>query len=224
MNDEWLTLVPLAQANFTFSISGFSFLVILMLIGAYIGHMRGVRAILTVVLGTIIAYVVCVQGGDQIVAVINRFWQNSPKLLAFAAGRDPGVVPALDPLLSTDLQVPLFFRFVFFIALVAIGWFFNKRSKWYGAGPARHEPLARILGVFGGALIALLWSNAAALFYAEYVNIFGPIGYPVGTILAVLPDVSQFIPSLIVIFMLILFLVMVFYLPRIVTVPEPPKK
>nr|WP_044201027.1 hypothetical protein [Oscillochloris trichoides] len=224
MNDQWLTLIPLAQTGLTLTVSGTAILLVLMALGAYIGHMRGVRAILTVALGTIAAYLVCVQGGDQIVQVINRIWQNSPKLVAFAAGQDPGAVSVFDPLLTTDLQVPLFFRFIFFIALVAISWFFNKRSKWYGGSPAKHEPLAPILGIFSGALTALLWANAAGLFYDEYVNVMGPLGYPVGTVLASLPDVSQFIPSLILVFILVLVLILVFYMPRILTVPEPPKR
>lgn len=224
LNYEWFYLVPLAQGSISFNVSGLALLVIFMALGGYLGNMRGVRAILTVAFGTIIAYVICVQGGDQVVAVINRFWQNGPKLVAFAAGRDPSSVPTLEPLLSTNLQVPLFFRFIFFIALVAVSWFFNKRSKWYGPSPAKNEPLAPILGIFAGALIALLWSNAAARFYAEFVAVGGQIGYPIGNILSILPDVSPFISSLIVIFVLLLGLVLVFYLPRIVTVPEPPKR
>ncbi len=224
MNDEWLTLIPLAQTTLTLTVSGTAILLVLMALGAYVGHMRGVRAILTVALGTIAAYLVCVQGGDQIVQMINRIWQNSPKLVAFAAGQDPGAVSAFDPVLSTDMQVPLFFRFIFFIALVAISWFFNKRSKWYGGSPAKNEPLAPILGIFSGALTALLWANAAGLFYEEYVAIMGPLGYPMGTILGSLPDVSDFVPSLILVFILILVLILVFYMPRILTVPEPPKR
>lgn len=223
-NIDWFVLVPLAQAEFTVNLSGFALLVIFMAIGGYIGNLRGIRAILTITLGTIIAYVLCVQGGDQVVGVINRFWQNGPKLVAFALGRDPSAVSPLDPLITTDVRVPLFFRFVLFIALVSIAWFFNKRSKWYAGGPARHEPLAPIFGVFAGALIALLWSNAAASFYSEFINTGGQIGYPFGTILAILPDVSAYIPSLITIFILLLVLVLVFYLPRVVTVPDAPKK
>ncbi len=221
---EWHNALPVAQTELTFSVSGFALLVILVVLGAYIGNMRGVRSILTIALGTIVAYLLCVQGGEQVVGVINQIWQNAPRTITFAAGRDPNLVPLLDPLISADIQVPLFFRFIFFIAIVAIAWFFNKGSKWYGASAVRHEPLAPILGAFAGALIALLWSNAAARFYTDYRAIFGPIAPPVGTALGILPDVSAFIPSLIFIFMFLLILVLFFYLPRLVTVPEAPKR
>jgi len=76
MNYEWLTLVPLAQAAITLSVSGFALLVIFMAVGGYGGYQSGIRNILTIALWSIIAYVTCVQGGNALVDLVNRFWEN----------------------------------------------------------------------------------------------------------------------------------------------------
>src|SRR5690606_5319793 len=118
---EWFLLVPLAQQSLTLNLSGVALLVIFMGLGAYWGYNQGLRNILTPALWTIIAYILTVQGGTFIVDLINRFWQNGPALVAFALGQDPGTAPTLDPLITPGFQIPLFFRFLTFVALVLLG-------------------------------------------------------------------------------------------------------
>lgn len=211
---HWPGLVPLAQAQIIVPLSGVGLLVIFMALGAYWGYQQGFRNLITVALWTIIGYVTTVQGGNIIVDIINRFWQNGPRLASFAIGQDPNSVARLEPLIQPDLQIPLFFRFVAFIALVLLGFFFNQnnRSTWRGAP---NEPLAKPLGLFVGGLIALLWTNAAVVFWDDYVNSGGSLGGPLADVLNILPDVSILMPSLIAIFFMIIIVLIVFNFPKV---------
>lgn len=211
-------LRPILQqdAGITVTLSGLALLVGLMVFGGYIGYLRGIRALLTLTLMSIVAYIICVQSGDQLIGVINRFYTNAPRFLAFVIGRDPAAVQRLDPLISNDIQVPLFFRMVLFVSLVAFAWFFNNRPKWYSAGPNdKAEPLARVLGIFTGGFLALLWSNAAVSFWQEFVATGGRLGRPLDDVLGILPDAGNFIPSLITIFFLLIVVIIVFNLPKL---------
>lgn len=205
---ENIGIQPIIFQTLTLQLSGFALLIIFMAIGGYIGWTRGLRIILTPAFMTIVAYVLTVRGGDIIVDIVNRFWVNGPKLAAFAVGRDPDTVPPLDPLIATDFQVPLFFRFTFFVALVAFGLAFNKKSQWYGP---RKEQFSPLLGLFTGALTALLWTDALATFVRQA----GGLGGPLGNVFGIIPDVGVFIPSLITIFFLILGLIILFNLPKV---------
>jgi hypothetical protein len=209
---HWLALAPVAQASITLNLSGFALLVILLALGAYWGYQQGFRNLITIALWTIIAYVSTVQGGNVIVDVINRFWQNGPRLAAFAIGQDPNSVAQLDPLIQPDLQIPLFFRFVAFIALVLLGFFFDRKATW--KGPA-NEPLAKPLGLFVGALILLLWTNAAVVFWEQFVASGGGFGGPIAQLLNTLPNVSQLMPSLIAVFFMIIIVLIVFNFPKV---------
>jgi hypothetical protein len=212
MNYEWLTLVPLAQTAITLSLSGFALLVILMALGGYIGYQSGMRNVLTIAVWSIAAYLTCVQGGNFLVDLINRFWQNGPRLVAFAIGNSPDATARLDPLIQPDFQVPLFFRFIAFIALIMFGFFFNRKAAW--KGPPK-EPLAKPLGLFVGALIALIWTNATVVFWDEFQASGGGIDGPIAAILNTLPNVSLFLPSLIAVFFLILIILVLFYFPKV---------
>lgn len=207
---DWHTLLPLAQLNL--SLSGTALLFIFMAIGAYWGYQQGLRNILAVALWTILAYLLTVQGGDFLIGVINRFWSNGPRLVGFLLGQNVNEIAPLDPLISPSFQVPLFFRFVSFVALVMLGFFFNRKAAW--KGPPK-EPLAKPLGLFVGALIVLLWSNAAVVFWLEFLNNGGGFGGPIANVLNTLPNVSVLMPSLITIFFLILVILMLFNFPKV---------
>jgi hypothetical protein len=208
-------LQPILLQAITLQITGFILLLIFMGIGGYIGYLRGFRALLTITLVSIIAYLTCVRGGEELVAVINRLYVNAPRLVAFAAGRDPGTVEPLDTLI-VGFQVPLFFRVVLFFSLIAFGWFFNARPGWYSANPnTKAEPLARILGALNGAFIAILWSNGLTVFWQEFVADGGGFEGPVAAMLNILPDLSVLIPSLITVFFILLFVIILFNLPKI---------
>jgi hypothetical protein len=213
MNYEWLTLVPLAQTAITLSLSGFALLVILMAVGGYGGYQAGIRNILTVAVWSIAAYITCVQGGNFLVDLINRFWQNGPRLVAFAIGNSPDSAARLDPLIDPNFQVPLFFRVVAFIVLIMFGFFFNRKAAW--KGPPGKEPLGKPLGLFVGGLTALVWTNATVVFWGEFKLGGGGFDNPIADILNALPDVSLLLPSLIAVFFLILIILVLFYFPKV---------
>lgn len=211
MIEQWMVL-PLGQAAITVNLNGVALLIILMALGGYAGYQQGLRNLLTVAIWTIIAYVLCVQGGTFVVEVINRLWVNAPRFVAFLIGNDPTLAPPLDPLITPGFQVPLFFRAMAFIALILLGMFFDSKAAW--KGPPK-EKLARPLGLFVGALIALLWTNAAVVFWREFIAGGGTFEGPIATFLNVLPDVSILLPSLIAIFFMILGLLIVFNFPKV---------
>ncbi|NJN17168.1 MAG: hypothetical protein HC822_13270 [Oscillochloris sp.] len=205
-------MAPVFQPSITVSLSGAALLVILMAIGGYSGYQQGLRNILTIALWTILAYLLTVQGGTFLVDVINRFWSNGPRLVGFLIGQNVNEIAPLEPLISPNLQIPLFFRVLAFIALTMLGFFFNKKAAW--KGPPK-EPLARPLGLFVGALIALLWSNAAVVFWNQYQATGGILGGPIASFLNTLPNISEYMPSLIAVFFLILFVLMLFNFPKV---------
>ncbi|MCS6880614.1 MAG: hypothetical protein RMK84_13340 [Oscillochloridaceae bacterium] len=207
-------LIPIAQASITLTLTGAALLLIVLAIGGYWGFQQGFRNMLTVTLWTIAAYVLTVQGGNFVIGVINRLWQNGPALIAFLLGQDPDAAPQLDPLISPTLQIPLFFRLITFVALVFLGFFFNKTAGWRG-NPSPKEPLAQPLGLFAGALVVLLWSNAAVNFWTEYREAGGARLAPLDSFLNTLPDVRAFIPSLITIFFLILIILVIVNFPKV---------
>lgn len=206
------------QPGITINLTGFGLLIIILIIGAYNGYQQGLRNILTIALWSIVAYVLTVQGGDTIVAIINRFWTNLPRLLAFLIGNDPDSVAPFDTLISEQFQVPLFFRVVAFIGLVLLGTFFNRNAAWKG-NPSGREPLAQPLGAFAGALIALIWTNAIVVFWntfqAEGGQLTGPLTGTLSTILNLLPDLSVLMPSLITVFFIIIFGLILFNFPKV---------
>ncbi len=208
---QWL---PLAQATITLNLSGAALLVILLALGAYWGYQQGFRNLITIALWTIIGYIFTVQGGNIVVDIINRFWQNGPRLVAFAIGQNPNAAPQLDPIIQGDFQVPLFFRFIAFIVAVLLGFFFNQGSRSSWKGPP-NEPLAKPLGLFIGALIVLLWTNGAVVFWEQFLAGGGGFGGPIAQFLNALPNISVLVPSLIAIFFLIIIVLIVFNFPKV---------
>jgi hypothetical protein len=206
----WFEHAPLAQI--TLNLNGTSLLIILLAIGAYWGYQQGFRNLLTIAFWTIAAYIATVQGGNFLVQIINRFWQNGPRLVAFAIGQDPGAAPVFEPLITAQFQIPLFFRFAAFIALVLLGFFFSRNAGWKGDP---NEPLAKPLGLFVGALVMLLWSNAMKIFWEQFVADGGGFGGPLANVLNTLPNVGELTTSLIVIFFLIIIALIFVYFPKI---------
>lgn len=211
---HWFLLVPLAQQTLTFELTGIALLVVLMALGAYWGYNQGLRNVLTQAFWTIIAYLTTVNGGNFVIDLINRLWQNGPALFYFAIGRSPGEAPELDPLINTNIQIPLFFRVITFAVLVALGFFFAPRSEWKG-NPSPKEPLARPLGLFVGAFIVLLWANAARVFWEQYVDIGGSLPQPLANVLNTLPNTTVLMPSLITIFFIMLVVLVLANFPKV---------
>lgn len=210
---EAIGVHPILLQTFTLQLGGFTLLIIFMAIGGYVGWTRGLRAILTVALMTIIAYLATVRAGNQLVDIINRFWTNGPRLAAFAVGRDPATVAPLDPLIT--FEVPLFFRLVLFFVLIIIGFAFNKKSQWYGPRKEQYSPL---LGLATGALTALLWTDALASFAREsgLLDGFGAFSQ----ILGIIPDVSVFTIPLITVFFIMLGFIILYNFPKVWAPPK----
>ncbi len=208
----WITSLPVAQTQIIVPLSGPGIMLIMMALGAYWGFQQGFRNLVTIALWTIIAYILTVQSNNFVVEVINRVWENGPKLAAFAVGQDPALAPILDPLISPDFQIPLFFRVISFAVMVLLGFFFAPRSTWRGAP---NEPLSKPLGLFVGALIILLWINALVVFWSNFQDGGGNLGGPIAEVLNLLPNVSQLMPSLIAIFFLIIIVLLVFNFPKV---------
>lgn len=206
----WLSMLSPAflQQAVTFNLTGASILLIILVVGGYIGWVRGLRAILTVSFMSILGYILTVRGGGIVIEIINRFYSNLPRFAAFLIGRDPDTVPPLDPLISPDFQAPLFFRFVMFVVFVVIGFAFNTKSQWYSQKKERLSPL---LGMFTGSLTALIWIDGLATFAREA----GGIGGFIGNLLAAIPDFSFFIPALLTVFFIALFVIILFNLPKV---------
>jgi hypothetical protein len=213
------------QSAVNFTLSGWAILIIAVGIGAWIGYNRGLRAVLTVALISVIAYIICVQGGDILIATVNRFYQNGPKLFAFAAGRDPGAVAPLPPLIEPGYRIPLVFRVALFVSLLTFGWFFRRTPWWYSSSIAPTEPLARPLGAVFGGFSALVWVSAITAFWVELYNSGSvPFNNIICDILLALPDVTPYMPALIAVFFIVLGVLVLFLLPRLFAIPAPPKK
>lgn len=210
------TPIAVGLQALTISLNGALLLLLIVGIGVYVGWMRGIRAILTFALFTVIAYIICVQGGQLLVGTVNRFYQNGPRLAAFALGRDPATAPVLDPLIEPNFTIPLFFRFVLFCTLVAAGWFFNTRPKWYKAQPdLKNEPLSQVLGAFVGGFSALILISGLTSFWVDLVNSGGGFDGWIANIFYALPDVTAYVPALITIFFLLLIVMILFNLPKL---------
>jgi hypothetical protein len=179
-------------------VSGALLLFVILFIGGYIGWWRGFRAFLTVTLVSAFAYILFVDGGSQLLVIINNIWSNIPRLIALFTGNDPVATPAWPPLIPAGgFQIPLTVRVLLFLVSLALAGRFN-RQPWYGTNVK--EPYAREVGIFTGALTALIWVSAATLFWVEYVNQEGAIQGLLSwlnPILGIIPDVSAFVLPLI---------------------------
>src|SRR5689334_2448293 len=133
---------------------------------AVLGWRQGFRYMLSIALFITIGYLLTVQGGGFVVALINRFYSNGPKLAAFALGRDPSTVDALPPLIPDNLQAPLLLRVLVFVAFVVVG--IVRTWPWEALLKPDVKPVhpLRILGALTGMYIGVLGINATAVFWA----------------------------------------------------------
>jgi hypothetical protein len=215
--DQTLPLSTVILQQITINISGFVLLLIFLAVGGYTGYQQGWRAVMTIALFSVLAYVLTVSSGQQVVDFINRFWTNLPRLGAFLLGRDVGTVEPFPPLIGPDIRIPLFFRIVFFIAIVVLGFLANKGMAWYAGAGKSKAPFGPFAGLLLGAFTALLWVGAASLFWQEFVVLFGVpdgLGF-IANVLSTLPDVTVFITPLITIFFLVLILGTVLNFPKV---------
>lgn len=200
----------------TLTLSGVAILVILMGIGGFFGWFRGIRAFLTVAVASTIAYLACANNGIMMISTLNRIYANSPRLVAFLGGNDPCKADLLGPLIPGEPESPLSFRIGLFLILIVVSLFVNPRFRWYRRMPDdKNESLSRVLGVFTGVYIVLLWIGGAVAFWKEFLASGNALGDQVRQLLEVLPDVNPALPSLMGLYFMMLLVVVVFNLNKV---------
>jgi hypothetical protein len=206
------------QANTVINIpvNGFMVLAIVMILGGWIGWVRGIRALLSVTLMTVIAYPIFVRGGQAVLELINPFYSNLPRIFALFTGGNIAATQQLAPL-SINIQLPIIARVIGFVLLgIVLPWIINRINwpGWYASAPNNPaEPWGSPLGLFDGILLALLWTSAATIFWQELgiTADEGLLGLIV-TALNIIPD-----PGLLPLFVTMVFVVVliVFNVPMI---------
>ena len=189
---------------------------------AILGWRNGFRYMLSIALFITIGYLLTVQGGNFVVGLVNRFYSNGPKLLAFALGRDPSAVDALPPLIPDNFQAPLLLRVLVFIALLAVGigyaWPWETTLK-----PTDKAQTMRILGMLTGLYVGVLGISALSTFWAEAPESLNQGGL-ISTALTGLPNFGPIVPSVIGSFFILLIVIIILRFDRVFRPDAAPAK
>jgi hypothetical protein len=180
-----------------------------------LGFRKGFRWMLSIALFLTLGYVLTVRGGEFLVDLINRFWTNTPKLAAFAIGRDFASVTTFDPLIPANFQAPWLLRVLVFIAMVAIG--VARTWPWeYTLKPTVKpgHPL-RILGLLTGLYTGVLAISAISTLWGQAPDNIRQSSNLLVTTLNGLPDFGAIIPSVIAAFFIMLIVIILLRLSRI---------
>ncbi|NJP07006.1 MAG: hypothetical protein HC837_15980 [Chloroflexaceae bacterium] len=196
----------------TIELSGLTLIIILMALGGWYGWWRGMRSFLTVTLASVIGYLLFVGGAEQLLGFVNNLYVNLPKLFAIFTGTNPDTVTQFDPIFAGQNPLPLSVRVVMFIVVVVLGRVFNKQP-WHSDNPK--SVTERQLGIFTGAMTALLWTSAATTFWQQFVAENGAQSGLIADVFNILPDAGSVLPWLILIFLAIVGLGLLRNLPRI---------
>lgn len=190
---------------------------------AAIGWARGFRYMLSIAIFLTIGYLLTVQGGNFVVGLVNRFYSNGPKLLAFAIGRDPSTVNALPPLIPDNFQAPLLLRVLVFVALVAVG--IGYAWPWETKlAPGQKAQTMRILGLLTGLYIGVLGISAIKTFWIDAPESLNQGGL-ISTTLNGLPDFAAIVSSVIGAFFILLIVIIILRFDRVFRPdPAPAKK
>ncbi len=194
----------------TITLEGWTLLILLMAIGGYVGWRRGIREFLTITLVSALAYLILVIGANPIISYVNNLYINIPKLLEIFMGGNPDTVAAWQPLGIAE-GLPLAVRVVLFVALVILAFIFNQRPTWYSA---KASPQSKQLGIFTGALTALIWTSTFTTFWQEAASQGNQLPDPFGTVSS-LPDVTSVAPWLIILLFLIVVASIFMNLPKL---------
>jgi hypothetical protein len=190
-------------------LNGWMLIAIVMAVGGYVGWRIGLRGFLTITLVSALGYLIFVNGGQIILDYLNNVYVNIPRIVAIITGGDPAAVATWDPLFGNPLALPLPLRVALYLIVVVLSWFFNSRPRWYSAKP---DPMGRRLGVFSGALTAMIWASALTTFWIESGG--GQDGF-LGNVIGILPDVTDIAPWLIALLFLIVMAGVVQNLPKL---------
>lgn len=202
------------------TINGLVLIIVLAAYGGYIGYKKGIRSFLTITLLSSVTYLLLVSGGEQVINYINRLYTNSPKMLAFLIGNDPGSAQSLPPL-DINLAFPPLVSTALFIIIVILAWVFNNNFPWYSNAPT--EPLAKPLGMVSGIVLTLIWVSALTTFWRRLSG-EAPAEGVLNDILSGLPDITMVVPWLIALFFVAVLATIVANLPKLWKAPGPPKK
>jgi hypothetical protein len=189
-------------------------LLFVLAVGGLIGWYRGVRALISISLMSVVAYPLFVRGGEQLQAVVNRILNLVPLFVQALTGVGTGF--AL-PTLNINLGLgPLLSLLMFFFLAVFIPWLLDRLGfpGWYSNAPANNSE--RYVGTAAGLLLAGLFASAAVAFTQDFiaagVQPVAALGAFIGTALIILPDIG-FFPVFGLLGLLLVMLV--FNLPRI---------
>ncbi len=194
---------------------GSSIVTYAILIGlAALGWRKGFRYMLSIAIFITIGYLLTVQGGNFVVGLINRFYTNFPKLIAFALGRDFNTVEPLNPLIPDNFQAPLLLRILVFLALLAVG--IANAWPWEGP-PLKPNDKAqnmRLLGLLAGLYVGVLGISAASAFWADAPESLNRGGL-LSSALTSLPNYAAVIPSMIGAFVILLIVIILLRFNRV---------
>lgn len=194
---------------------GSSIVTYAILIGlAALGWRKGFRYMLSIAVFITIGYLLTVQGGNYVVGLLNRFYTNFPKLIAFAVGRDFNTVDTLPPLIPDNFQAPLLLRVLVFVALLAVG--IAYAWPWEGA-PLKPNDKAqnmRLLGLLAGLYVGVLGVSAASAFWAAAPETLNQGGL-FSSALNGLPNYGAVIPSMIGAFLILIIVIVLLRFNRV---------
>src|SRR5262245_57644737 len=189
---------------------------------AVLGWRQGFRYMLSIALFITIGYLLTVQGGGFVVALINRFYSHGPKLAAFAMGHDPSTVAALPPLIPDNVTAPLLLRVLVFGALLAVGiayaWPWEKVLS-----PAEKARPQRILGALAGLYVGILGISAISEFWAAAPESLNQPNL-LTTALNGLPNFGGIVPSIIAAFFVLLIVIIILRFDRVFRPDGAPAK
>lgn len=196
----------------TLEINGVVLLLIAMIVGGSVGWDMGVRALISTVLTSVIAFVIFVNGGQEALSLVNPFYTNLPAVIALFTGGNVGAAGDLAPI-AIPFGLPLPARIIGFILFGPLLAWLLDRLNWPGWYKDKPDDKARSMGMFSGVLLAMLFTEAAVIFWQDFVAAGGSLGDNFfTTALSILPDMGL-LP--VIVGAVFIVLMLVFNLPKI---------
>jgi hypothetical protein len=188
------------------TINGVVLLIVVLIVGAVLGWNIGVRALISLALFGVIAYLLFVNGGQAVLAFTNNLLAVVPSLVTALTGQSIGGFPTI----SINIDPGLLARFLGFVFIGVVLPLVVDKIGWPGwQGPPNPKGPDRNLGLLAGVLLFGLYTSVASNLTVQYVQQGGDpsaqFGTP-GTALEILPDVGIWPLVLLVLLLGVLFL------------------